>query len=91
MKTNEDVLQVRQVTFEMFIAASNKCYKVASLRSNPSPLTISIDQQGVTINTYSEPQQVDTEIARNDEKTHSDLQGLQVDDGVGEGRAEMQQ
>lgn len=89
--TNEDALQVRQVTFEMFIAASNKCYEFASLRSNPSPLTISVDQRGVTINTYSEPRQVDTEIARNDEKKRSNLQGLQVDDGVGEGRAEMQQ
>lgn len=67
--TNEDALQVRQVTFEMFIAASNTCYKFASLRSNPSPLTIGVDQRGVTINTYSEPRQVDTEIARNDEKT----------------------
>lgn len=57
----------------------------------PSPLTISVDQRGVTINPYGEPRQVDTEIARNDEKKRSNLRGLQVDDGVGEGRAEMQQ
>lgn len=69
--TNEDALQVRQVTFEMFIAASNKCYEFASLRFNPSPLTISVDQRGVTINTYSEPRQVDTEIARNEKTQQS--------------------
>lgn len=72
---------MRQVTFEIFIAASNECSKFASQRSNPSPLTFSIDQGGVTTNTDSEPQQVDNEIAGNDEKTHSHLGGLQVDDG----------
>lgn len=75
----------------MFPAAFNKCCKFASLQTSPSPLVISIDQRGVTTNTYSEPPQAGTKIAREDGKAHRNLRGLQVDDGVGKGRAEMQQ